>query len=132
MNSAGGSLVQISNETISTVCIAQSGIFTSGSGSRVKATADDHAQMIQYEMIFGGNQTVSNLYMSMRPAGFPSQYETDNLNTYRMPLPAPNSRTTHSPFITVNICSTCLARQRPKTSPSSGAVTKSPSAPKRC
>ena len=52
----------------------------------VKATADDHAQMIQYELTFGGKKTVSNLYMAMRPVVFSSQSETDNLNTYRMPI----------------------------------------------
>ena len=52
----------------------------------VKATADDHAQMIQYELTFAGKQTVSNLYMSMRPAGLSSQSETDGLNTFQMPV----------------------------------------------
>lgn len=52
----------------------------------VKATADGHVQMIQYELTFGGKQTVSNLYMSMRPAGFQSQKETGMLATYRMPV----------------------------------------------
>ena len=53
---------------------------------QVKATADDHAQMIQYELTFAGKQTVSNLYMSMRPAGLSSQSETDGLNTFQMPV----------------------------------------------
>lgn len=52
----------------------------------VKATADDHAQMIQFELTMGGKQSVSNLYMSMKPSGFRSQDEADMLATYRMPV----------------------------------------------
>lgn len=54
--------------------------------SPVKATADDYTQMIQYELTFGGKQSVSNLYMSMKPAGFQSQNETNTLATYRVPV----------------------------------------------
>jgi hypothetical protein len=52
----------------------------------MKATADDHAQMIQFELTFGGKQSVSNLYISMTPSVFSSQYETDGVNTIQVPV----------------------------------------------
>lgn len=66
----------------------------------VKANADDHARMIQYELTFGGKQTVSNLYVSMRTAGFQSQYETGALAPYRMPVISsdPGKMTLFSPL----------------------------------
>ena len=56
----------------------------------VKAIADDYVQMIQYELSFGGKQPESNLYMSMRPAGYSSQFDTDDLSAYRMPVISTN------------------------------------------
>jgi hypothetical protein len=67
----------------------------------VKATADDHTQMIQFELTFGGKQAVSNLYMSMKPSGFRSQNATDMLATYRMPVISsdPGRMTLFSPLL---------------------------------
>ena len=52
----------------------------------VKAIADDYVQMIQYELSFGGKQSESNFYMSMRSAGYSSQLDTDDQNTFRIPV----------------------------------------------
>ena len=61
----------------------------------VKAIADDYVQMIQYELSFGGKQSESNFYMSMRPAGYSSQFDTVGQNAYRIPVISTNpSKTT--------------------------------------
>ena len=41
-------------------------LFTLNSGTLY---ADDYVHMIQYELLFGNKQPVSNLYMSMQPGG---------------------------------------------------------------
>lgn len=48
--------------------------------------ADDYVQMIQYELSFGGKQSESDFYMSMRSAGYSSQLDTDDQNTFRIPV----------------------------------------------
>jgi preprotein translocase subunit Sec61beta len=48
--------------------------------------ADDYVQMIQFEMSFGGKQSESNLYMSMRSVGYSSQFDTKGQDTFRIPL----------------------------------------------
>ena len=49
--------------------------------------ADDYVHMIQYELLFGNKQPVSNLYMSMRPAGMEqSLFGAGNQAVFRTPV----------------------------------------------
>ncbi len=49
--------------------------------------ADDYAHMIQYQLLFGNKQPVSNLYMSMRPAGMEqSLFGAGNQAVFRTPV----------------------------------------------
>ena len=54
--------------------------------------ADDYVQMIQYELSFGGKQSESNFYMSMRSAGYSSQLDTDGQNIYQIPVMSTDPR----------------------------------------
>ena len=49
--------------------------------------ADDYVHMIQYELLFGNKQPVSNLYMSMQPGGMEhSLYDGNNQLVFRTPV----------------------------------------------
>ena len=49
--------------------------------------ADDYVHMIQYELLFGNKQPVSNLYMSMQPGGMEqSLYGSGNQAVFRTPI----------------------------------------------
>ena len=49
--------------------------------------ADDYVHMIQYELLFGNKQPVSNLYMSMQPSGMEqSLYGGSNQSVFRTPV----------------------------------------------
>ncbi len=49
--------------------------------------ADDYVHMIQYELLFGNKQAVSNLYMSMQPAGMEqSLYSAGSQAMFRTPV----------------------------------------------
>lgn len=50
--------------------------------------ADDYTQMIQYELQFGNKRPVSNLYMSMRPAGVETamQFGSGTQPVFRTPV----------------------------------------------
>lgn len=54
--------------------------------------ADDYVQMIQYELSFGGKQSESNFYMSVRSVGYSSQLDTDGQNKYRIPVMSTDPR----------------------------------------
>jgi hypothetical protein len=59
-------------------------LVTSNSGA---LHADDYVHMIQYELLFGNKQPVSNLYMSMRPVGMEqSFYGAGNQAMFRTPV----------------------------------------------
>ena len=49
--------------------------------------ADDYVHMIQYELLFGNKHPVSNLYLSMRPAGMEqSLFGAGNQAVFRTPV----------------------------------------------
>ena len=49
--------------------------------------AEDYVHMIQYELLFGNKQPVSNLYMSMQPGGMEqSLFESGNQAAFRTPV----------------------------------------------
>lgn len=59
-------------------------LVTSNSGA---LHADDYVHMIQYELLFGNKQPVSNLYMSMRPGGVEqSLFGAGNQAVFRTPI----------------------------------------------
>jgi len=63
-------------------------LVTSNSGA---LHADDYVHMIQYELLFGNKQPVSNLYMSMRPVGMEqSFYGAGNQAMFRTPVISTN------------------------------------------
>lgn len=49
--------------------------------------ADDYVHMIQYELLFGNKQPVSNLYMTMQPGGMQqSMYGSESQTIFRTPV----------------------------------------------
>ena len=69
--------------------------------SPVKAMADDHAQMIQFELAFGSKQMEHNLYMAMGQTGSLSRFDSTEPGTYRVPLISsnPHRTTLFSPLV---------------------------------
>jgi hypothetical protein len=66
----------------------------------VKASADDHAQMLQLELRFGGKQMESNLYLSLAQPAALAQFDSYVHGSYRVPVVSsdPSKLTLLGPF----------------------------------